>query len=145
MDAYVFVSLGHVLFFSTTRNMVWQIIQHETPTSHLSPLSCHPANSHLNLSSATFHFSPFTSHLSPPMPLNPHLSRLTLTAHLPQSPLTLTSNPHQDSDSLKPSRTRALTLTLTLTLPLTPTLDLAPTLTLTLTYTLIFSPDAILR
>ena len=79
------------------------------------------------------------------MPLNPHLSRLTLTAHLPQSPLTLTSNPHQDSDSLKPSRTRALTLTLTLTLPLTPTLDLAPTLTLTLTYTLIFSPDAILR
>ena len=79
------------------------------------------------------------------MPLNPHLSRLTLTAHLPQSPLTLTSNPHQDSDTLKPSRTRSLTLTLTLTLPLTPTLNLAPILTLTLTYTLIFSPDAILR
>ena len=98
------------------------------------PLICH-------LSLLTSHVSPLT----PPMPLNPHLSRLTLTAHLPQSPLTLTSNPHQDSDSLKPSRTRALTLTLTLTLPLTPTLDLAPTLTLTLTYTLIFSPDAILR
>ena len=106
MDAYMFVSLGHVLFFSTTRNMVWQIIQHETPTSHLSPLSCHPANSHLNLSSATFHFSPLTSHLS-----RPHASQPSpLTSHAHRSPPTIPSHSHlQPSPGLWLSQTESHT------------------------------------
>ena len=106
MDAYMFVSLGHVLFFSTTRNMVWQIIQHETPTSHLSPLSCHPANSHLNLSSATFHFSPLTSHLSPPHASQPS----PLTSHAHRSPPTIPSHSHlQPSPGLWLSQTESHT------------------------------------
>ena len=106
MDAYMFVNLGHVLFFSTTRNMVWQIIQHETPTSHLSPLSCHPANSHLNLSSATFHFSPLTSHLSPPHASQPS----PLTSHAHRSPPTIPSHSHlQQSPGLWLSQTESHT------------------------------------
>ena len=77
------------------------------------------------------------------MPLHSHLSRLTLTSHLPRSPLTLTSYPHHHSDSLKPGRTLALTLTLTLTHTLTLTLN--PILTLTLTRTLIFAAATMLR
>ena len=79
------------------------------------------------------------------MPLHSHLSRLTLTSHLPRSPLTLTSNPHHDSDSLKPGRTLALTLTLTLRLTLTLTLTITPILTLILTCTLIFASATMLR
>ena len=100
MDAYVFVSLGHVLFFSTTRNMVWQIIQHETPTSHLSPLSCHPPNSHPQ--PLIYHLSRLTSHVSPLAP--PCLP--TLTSHVSRSPL----NSHNPLSLSPPTLTKTLTL-----------------------------------
>ena len=81
------------------------------------------------------------------MPLNPHILHLTLTAHLPRSPLTHTANHHHNSKALKPSRNLALTLTLTLslTLTLTLTLTVTPMLTLTLTYSLIFAAATMLR
>ncbi len=98
-------------------------------TSHTSP----PPTTTINLSPGTPHVSPLISHLSPLMPHNPHILHLTLTAHLPRSPLTHTANHHHNSKALKPSRNLALTLTLTLSPTLTPTLTLTVTPMLTLT------------
>ena len=141
--------------------------------SHLSPLDPMPLHSHLSHLTLTSHpphaplsLSPPTLNISltlsnlielslsltlssldppPAMTLNPHLSRLKRTSHLQRSPLTLTSKPHQHSDSVKPSRTHALTLTRTFTNPQTPTIPLTPILTLTITQTLIFSPATIIH
>ena len=71
MDAYMFVSLKHVLFFLNHKEH--GITNYPTLTSHLSPLTSHMSPA----TPPTSHLSPLTSHLSPPTlnlsPATPHV------------------------------------------------------------------------
>ena len=109
MDAYMFVILGHVLFF--LNNKEHGMANYPTWNTHLSPLTSvmsppqlPPSTSHLP--PFTSHLSPLTSHLSPPHASQPS----PLTSHAHRSPPTIPSHSHlQPSPGLWLSQTESHT------------------------------------
>ena len=100
MDAYMFVSLGHVLFF--LNNKEHGMANYPTWNTHLSPLTSVMSPRQLPPQPLICHLSLLTSHVSPLTP--PCLS--TLTSHVSRSPLTS----HNPLSLSPPTLTRTLTL-----------------------------------